>query len=88
VIKINATALPTSVNNFVGGIEPIFEFIKTALTTITGFIRGIITQYFPGYESLILLAIALITAYAVGRKSPIPTWVIIGISLFIILRYI
>lgn len=84
---MNLTQL-SNIEQITGGIEPIFEFIRNILTSIAGFIRSIVIQYFPQYESIILLLIAFVGGYFIGKKSPVPTWILIGIILFLILRYI
>jgi len=87
-ININLTDLPTTVNSFTGGIEPLFNFIKTILTTVAGFTRDLITKFAPGYESLILLGISFLIGYFLGTKSRISAWILISVILFLILRYI
>ncbi len=69
-------------------IESIFEFLKSLLMTISGWIRELVSQFIPQYESLAIIGISLGIGYYIGRKINIPIWVIISIALFLWFRYI
>ncbi len=73
----------------INGLEGVFDLITSIITPIIDFIRKGVIQIVPvEWISVTYLLLAFLGGWLLRDKIPIPAFVLIGITFFVILKYI